>query len=186
MTTPVAVSTLAAKSHDAPDETRTPEKTRVEVVRLPGYTIGRFTFQPGWRWSMHVGQAMRETSCSVEHVGFVISGRNVVRMDDTGQETVLEPGDLFYVPPGHDSWVLGDAPYVSLHIMGAETYGARGRGRKAKKGRKQRPSRPARSRKPAARKPARKPKARKPAPRKRLARPAARARRRPQPKRRKR
>jgi mannose-6-phosphate isomerase-like protein (cupin superfamily) len=169
---------VVVKRFGAPDERREFEKGGFELLHVGPMTLGRARYEPGWRWSLHVGTATRETSCSVEHVGFVISGRNVVRMDDTGQETVLEPGDLFYVPPGHDSWVLGDAPYVSLHIMGAETYGARGRGRKAKKGRKARPAR--------ARKPARKPKARKPAPRQRPARPAARARRRPAPRRRKR
>ena len=57
-------------------------------------------------------------SCQVEHVGLVLSGRAAVRMDD-GEERVLLPGDVFYVPPGHDSWVVGDEPYVSLHLQGA-------------------------------------------------------------------
>jgi quercetin dioxygenase-like cupin family protein len=70
-----------------------------------------------------VGKATGETSCRVEHVGLVLSGRAMAAMDD-GTEKVMEPGDLFYVPPGHDSWVVGDEPYVSLHVMGSEDYAA--------------------------------------------------------------
>lgn len=86
-------------------------------------TLGRATYEPGWVWSEHVGAATGETSCRVEHVGLVLSGRAVAAMDD-GTEHVLEPGQLFYVPPGHNSWVLGEEPYVSLHILGSEEYGA--------------------------------------------------------------
>ena len=57
----------------------------------------------------------------VEHVGLVVSGRAAVKMDD-GEERIMEPGDLFYVPPGHDSWVVGNEPYISLHVMGSENY----------------------------------------------------------------
>ena len=68
-----------------------------------------------------VGPASGQKSCMVEHVGQVVSGRAKVKMDD-GSEYDLLPGDCFYVPPGHDSWVEGDEPYVSLHFMGAEDY----------------------------------------------------------------
>ncbi len=106
---------------ETPDEVREMVKGRFEVVRIGGLTIGRATYQPGWKWSEHVGEPAGARSCMVEHVGLVISGRAAVRMDD-GEERVMEPGDLFYVPPGHDSWVVGDEPYVSLHVMGSETY----------------------------------------------------------------
>jgi mannose-6-phosphate isomerase-like protein (cupin superfamily) len=85
--------------------------------------VGRATYEPGWRWSEHVGPTAGTKSCEVEHVGLVVSGRAAVRMDD-GTELVLEPGDLFYVPPRHDSWVVGDEPYVSLHFLGADRYAA--------------------------------------------------------------
>ena len=98
---------LALLPLDRPTETRTFEKGRFEVYEVGPMTLGRATYEPGWRWS--------------EHVGLVVSGRAAVKMDD-GEERVMEPGDLFYVPPGHDSWVVGDEPYVSLHIMGSETY----------------------------------------------------------------
>lgn len=65
--------------------------------------------------------ASGEASCQVEHVGVVLSGPAAVRMDD-GEERIMGPGDFFSVPPGHDSSVMGDEPYVSLHVMGSEDY----------------------------------------------------------------
>lgn len=118
---------VVVKRFGAPDERREFEKGGFEVLHVGPMTLGRARYEPGWRWSQHVGPGAGLSSCTVEHVGFVISGRAAVRMDGTGQEVVLEPGDLFHVPPGHDSWVVGDAPYVSLHLMGAERYGARSR-----------------------------------------------------------
>ena len=106
-----------------PSEVRTFEKGRFEIYRIGPMTLGRATYEPGWRWSEHVGAATGERSCLVEHVGLVQSGAAVALMDD-GREVVMRAGDFFYVPPGHDSWVLGDEPYVSLHILGSETYAA--------------------------------------------------------------
>jgi quercetin dioxygenase-like cupin family protein len=68
-----------------------------------------------------VGATTGESLCQVEHVGLVLSGQAAVRMAD-GAERVMREGDLFFVPPGHDSWVVGDEPYVSLHVMGSESY----------------------------------------------------------------
>ena len=102
---------------DHPSETRTFEKGRFELYKVGPMTLGRATYEPGWRWSEHVGEGL----CQTEHVGFVVSGRAALHMED-GSERVMEPGDFFYVPPGHDSWVVGDEPYVSLHIMGSEGY----------------------------------------------------------------
>ena len=107
---------------EAPDESRRFEHGSFELVHLGGMTVGRATYQPGWKWSEHVGGGP-DARCQVEHVGMVVSGRAAVLMDD-GTEVVMEPGDLFYVPPGHDSWVVGDEPYVSLHFMGADDYAA--------------------------------------------------------------
>jgi quercetin dioxygenase-like cupin family protein len=106
---------------DSPTETRTFEKGRFDTYRVGPMTLGRATYEPGWRWSEHVGAAAGAGSCQVEHVGFVVSGRAAVRMDD-GAERVMESGDFFHVPPGHDSWVVGEEPYVSLHVMGSESY----------------------------------------------------------------
>jgi quercetin dioxygenase-like cupin family protein len=110
------------KSFDDPDETRVFEKGKFEVVRIGGLTIGRATYEPGWKWSVHVSPLAGTALCEVEHVGFVISGRAVAALSD-GRVVELTPGKLFYVPPEpHDSWVVGDEPYVSLHFMGAEQY----------------------------------------------------------------
>jgi quercetin dioxygenase-like cupin family protein len=108
---------------ESPDEVRTFPKGQFEIVRLGGMTVGRATYQPGWRWSAHVGKAMGASSCRVEHVGLVISGRATAAMDD-GTIHEMHAGDLFYIPPGHDSWVVGDEPYVSLHFLGADDYAA--------------------------------------------------------------
>src|SRR5579872_6507484 len=109
------------KRFDHPDEVRTFEKGRFEIVRIGGMTIGRATYQPGWKWSTHVGAALGKRSCEVEHVGLVISGRATAAMDD-GSVTEMRAGDIFFIAPGHDSWVVGDEPYVSLHFMGADHY----------------------------------------------------------------
>lgn len=109
------------KRFDAPDEVREFEKGRFEVVRLGGMTIGRATYQPGWKWSEHVGKGLGKSSCDVEHVGMVVSGRATAAMDD-GDVIEMRAGDIFYIPPGHDSWVVGDEPYVSLHFLGTDDY----------------------------------------------------------------
>jgi quercetin dioxygenase-like cupin family protein len=106
---------------DSPDEARVFEKGTFELVTIGGLTIGRATYEPGWRWSEHVGPALGAKSCQVSHVGLVVSGRNRVIMDD-GREFELGPGDLFSIGPGHDSLVLGDELYVSLHFLGADEY----------------------------------------------------------------
>ena len=114
---------VVLKRFDAPDEVRTFPKGRFELVRIGGMTIGRAIYEPGWKWSADVGAAMGAASCHVEHVGMVVSGTATAAMDD-GKIVQMRAGDIFYVPPGHDSWVVGDAPYVSLHFLGADDYAA--------------------------------------------------------------
>jgi hypothetical protein len=112
---------VVLKRFEEPDEVRQFEKGRFELVRLGGMTIGRATYEPGWKWSTDVGVAMALAVCEVEHVGMVISGCATAAMDD-GTVTEMHAGDVFFVPPGHDSWVVGDEPYVSLHFLGADGY----------------------------------------------------------------
>jgi ethanolamine utilization protein EutQ (cupin superfamily) len=116
---------VVLKRFDAPDEVRTFDKGRFELVRLGGMVIGRATYQPGWKWSEDVGRALGAGLCHVEHVGMVVSGAATAAMAD-GTVVAMKPGDIFYVPPGHDSWVVGDEPYVSLHFLGSEDYAAKG------------------------------------------------------------
>jgi quercetin dioxygenase-like cupin family protein len=103
------------------DETRTFERGSFALVSLGGVTMGRASYEPGWVWSEHVGKLTGEPLCRVEHVGLVVSGRAAVKMEN-GDEAELTPGDLFSIAPGHDSWVVGDEPYVSLHLLGASEY----------------------------------------------------------------
>lgn len=109
------------KRFEQPDEVRVFEKGRFELVKVGGMTIGRASYQPGWKWSVHVGAATGCKSCQVEHVGMVVSGKATAAMDD-GQVIEMKAGDVFYIPPGHDSWVVGNEPYVSLHFLGADMY----------------------------------------------------------------
>jgi len=110
------------KRFETPDETREFDKGKFEIVNLGGLTIGRATYQPGWKWSENVSPIAGTKYCEVEHVGLVISGHAVAAMG--GDNVVdLTPGVIFYIPPEpHDSWVVGDEPYVSLHFLGADQY----------------------------------------------------------------
>jgi quercetin dioxygenase-like cupin family protein len=119
--TPVSVHRFEVKSHDTPDETRTPNKTRVDVVRLEGFTIGRFTFEPGWRWSECIKPVVGTDSCQVSHVGYAVSGQATIRLAD-GTEQTIRPGQSYTIPPGHDAWVEGDEPFVAIEVMSAEQF----------------------------------------------------------------
>ena len=110
------------KRFEQPDETRVFELGRFELVTLGGMTIGRAIYQPGWRWSTHVGAPLGTTRCNVEHLGLVLSGHATAAMQD-GTVHDLTAGTIFYIPPEpHDSWVVGEVPYVSLHFLGAAAY----------------------------------------------------------------
>jgi len=106
---------------DRPDETRRFEKGTFEVVKIGNLVVGRASYDPGWKWSTHVAPRVGTKTCQVEHIGLVVSGRCRVVMDD-GKAFSLGPGDLFHIAPGHDSWVEGTEPYVSLHFLGADAY----------------------------------------------------------------
>jgi hypothetical protein len=112
------------KCFDQHDEIRTFEKGKFEIVHIGGLTIGRATYQPGWKWSAHVGPTVGASRCSVEHVGLVLSGCAMAAIEG-GAIHELHAGTLFHIPPGppgHDSWVVGAEPYVSLHFLGAGHY----------------------------------------------------------------
>jgi hypothetical protein len=110
------------KHFDNPDEVRVFDKGRFEIVRVGGVAIGRATYQPGWKWSADVGPGIGQERCTVEHVGMVLTGVATVAFDD-GRVIELRPGTLFHVASTpHDSWVVGDEPYVSLHFLNPEHY----------------------------------------------------------------
>jgi hypothetical protein len=119
---PTEILDVVLKSFERPDEVRTFPKGRFELVRLRGQTFGRATYQPGWRWSVDVGAELGKRACDVEHLGLVLAGRATAAFED-GRVIVLEPGTLFHIgPKPHDSWVVGDEPYTSLHFLGADKY----------------------------------------------------------------
>jgi hypothetical protein len=109
------------KRFETPDQTRIFPKGRFEIIHIGTMTIGRASYDPGWRWSVDVGAAIGQTSCQVEHTGMVLSGSCTAAMD-SGVVHIMKPGDIFYIAPGHDSWVVGNEPYVSLHFEGAGAY----------------------------------------------------------------
>jgi hypothetical protein len=121
MATPVSVTKLEVKSHETPDEVRTPARSRVEVVRFDGFTLGRFRFERGWRWSECIKPVVKTDSCQNSHVGYVVSGRITVRMQD-GKTQTLKAGQSYTIPPGHDAWVEGDEPFVGIEVLSAEQY----------------------------------------------------------------
>ncbi len=107
---------------DRPHEIREFPLGRLELYRIGGLELGRAVYEPGWRWSEHVRPTAGTELCEVSHVGLVLAGTAGVIMRD-GQQYALRPGDFFAIPAGHDSWVIGDKQYVSLHLAGADTYG---------------------------------------------------------------
>lgn len=113
---------IVLRRFESPDETRFMEKGKFEIVRIGGLTIGRATYEPGWRWSEHVGPTVGARLCEQAHVGLVVSGTATAAFDD-GRVFELRTGELFSIPQiPHDSWVVGDEPYVSLHFLGADSY----------------------------------------------------------------
>lgn len=112
---------LEAKTLDAPDETRSFDKGKLDVVNVTGATIGRTTFEPGWKWSDCVKPIVGTDSCQTLHTGYVVSGRINVVMDD-GNEREFGPGDVYRIEPGHDAWVVGNERYVGLDFTGATDY----------------------------------------------------------------
>ncbi|MCA2209193.1 cupin domain-containing protein [Nocardia rosealba] len=117
------MSTLIRMNFDAPEETRPFEqnKGRLDLVNTEAGPVGRAVFEPGWRWSDHVKPIAGTDSCQAPHIGYCLSGRIVVAMDD-GEQQEFGPGDVMVIPPGHDAWVVGDEPCVMLDWQGYADY----------------------------------------------------------------
>jgi ethanolamine utilization protein EutQ (cupin superfamily) len=112
---------MQKKSMSQPDETRTFDKGKLELVTLGGITFGRATFQPGWKWSTSVKPIAKTTSCEAPHLQYHVSGRLHVVMDD-GSEMEFGPGDLSLLPSGHDGWVVGNEAVVVIDVSGMVNY----------------------------------------------------------------
>jgi quercetin dioxygenase-like cupin family protein len=114
---------LVRKSLDEPDETRPFEagKGRLQLIHTETGSVGRATFEPGWRWSEHVKPIAGTESCQAPHLGYVITGRMHIVMDD-GEENEVGPGDFCAIPPGHDAWIVGDELCVVVDWQGFADY----------------------------------------------------------------
>jgi len=112
---------MELKSFKQPDEVRSFEKGRVELVKVSGATIGRAVFEPGWRWSTSVKPLAKTASCEAPHFQYHVSGTLRVRMDD-GTERDCRAGDVSHLPSGHDAWVIGDEPVVIVDFQGMADY----------------------------------------------------------------
>jgi hypothetical protein len=120
---PASIDSAILRRFDAPDEVRTFEKGRYEIVHLKRMSLGRAIYEPGWRWSQHIGAKIGQQFCSTEHVGYVLAGAATAAFAD-GRIVEMHAGDAFYIAPEpHDSWVLGDSSYISLHMLGVSGYG---------------------------------------------------------------
>ncbi|HXX39570.1 MAG TPA: cupin domain-containing protein [bacterium] len=115
------MASMQKKNHASPDETRTFSKGKLALVSLGGFTFGRMTVEPGWKWSESIKPVVKTNSCQQEHLSYHISGRLRVRMDD-GSEAEFGPGDVSMIPAGHDAWVVGNEPAVIIDITGMKDY----------------------------------------------------------------
>ena len=109
------------KDLKSPDEVRTFEKGKLELVKIGGGIVGRLTLEPGWKWSVHVKPIAKTQWCEAPHFQYHVSGRIRVRMTD-GSEFEAGPGEITALPSGHDAWVVGNEPVVLIDWAGASTY----------------------------------------------------------------
>lgn len=113
---------LQRKSFATPDQVRQFPAGRCDIVTLDEMSVGRFVFQPGWRWSKDVAPVAGTRSCQFRHLGYTISGSLEVHMDD-GTTLTIGPGEAYEIPPGHDAWVVGDEAWYSVEFASAHAYG---------------------------------------------------------------
>jgi quercetin dioxygenase-like cupin family protein len=112
---------VEVRNFELADEVRTPEKTKIDLVKLGEHTLGRFTFQPGWRWADDIKPVVKTESCQNHHLGYALGGSLRVLLDN-GQESRIQAGDAYDIPPGHDAWVEGTEPFVGLEFQSAAEY----------------------------------------------------------------
>jgi len=113
---------LQRRRFSEPSDVRTIPRGRIDVVELDDTVVGRMTYEPGWRWSVDVKPIAGTETCQYHHLGVTLSGRVRAQMPD-GTELEIGPGDVFEIPPGHDAWVVGDEPWVSVDFEAMRTYG---------------------------------------------------------------
>jgi hypothetical protein len=109
------------KSFGAPDDVRDFPNGQAEIVSIGDGEVGRFVFEPGWRWSNDLKPIAGTESCRAPHFQYHMSGELAIRMDD-GTEMIARAGDVTSLPEGHDAWVVGDEPVVVVDWYGAVNY----------------------------------------------------------------
>ncbi len=115
------MASTVKKEFKSPDDIRNFEKGKVEVVKINGGTVGRFTLEPGWRWSEHVRPIAGTEWCEAPHFQYIESGRVHIHTKE-GQDFEAGPGDVIFLRPGHDGWVVGDEPVIAIDWTGAGEY----------------------------------------------------------------
>ncbi len=113
---------LQRRRFTEPSDVRTIPRGRIEVVELDDTVVGQMIYEPGWRWSVDMKPVAGTEWCQYHHLGITVSGRARALMPD-GTELEVGPGDVFEIPPGHDAWVVGDEPWVSVDFEAMRTYG---------------------------------------------------------------
>jgi hypothetical protein len=112
---------IESADFSSPAETRTPPKSQIDLVNIAGGQIGRYTFQPGWRWSECIKPIVNTESCQVEHIGYVVSGGFRITHND-GTEIDIKAGSVYHIAPGHDGWNMGSEPVVVVEFQGAANF----------------------------------------------------------------
>jgi hypothetical protein len=109
------------RSFDSPEEHRELDKTSIDILRFGDAEVGRFTFEPSWKWSECIKPAVGTDRCQNDHVGYLTSGRMIVE-DADGAQTEISAGMAYRIPPGHDAWIVGDEAAVALEFKSAGDY----------------------------------------------------------------
>jgi hypothetical protein len=112
---------MEKKNFDKPDQTMTPSKAKMEVVKIAGGSISRVMYEPGWKWSTDIGPAAGADICQIHHILYVTSGRIHISMTD-GEEFEIGPGEVAHILPGHDAWVVGEEPVQGFDLGGLKDF----------------------------------------------------------------
>ena len=115
-------TTMELKNFAGADEIRNLPKTKIEVVNFDETSVMKVTFQPGWKWSECIKPTAGTPSCQTPHINYIVSGRLAIKMDD-GTQKEMKPGDIANIPPGHDAWVVGEEPCITLDFSAGKMYG---------------------------------------------------------------
>lgn len=109
------------KNFARPDEVRKFEKGKVELVKVNGTLIGKATFEPGWKWSLHVKPIAKTALCEAPHFQYILSGEMKILTGDR-EEFTVKAGDVLKIGAGHDAWVVGDQTVVAVDFQGMVDY----------------------------------------------------------------